>query len=140
MRKNIIQSMSLFPYIKFWRLGGKTEISSTFGGIISILIYLFIGSLYTYQIIQLTKKVVITSTSSSTTASQNDVVTANFVNSNITSSQNDSLTYPFMLAFDFDSNLSITAGFIGYTFFNSITLENCTKKHFSVLPNIDLLY
>ncbi len=49
-----LKRISLFPYFNWWRLGGRENIKSYFGGVggvVTLLILLAVGTIFVYKLV-----------------------------------------------------------------------------------------
>jgi len=52
---SVLESISMFPYIYLWRIGGKSEVNYKFGGCVSLLLIAAIGAIAVAKLIQISK-------------------------------------------------------------------------------------
>ena len=141
----MLSSLSMFPYSAFWRIDGQGFMKNSCGGIATILAILILIVLSILKLNEVFKMTTIIATSSSTMSLEPPMT-------NVSTTQNNPAFMPYMLGFGsyqdafFSSRNTISAEYVimtGISMNNrttsrtKITLENCTKDHFSVIPNID---
>ena len=78
------------------------------GVIISIILYIVIGVLFFINLADAIKLSKVASTTQYASASSEDILTLDFIASNITTTQNDPQNFPFMIAFEVDYHLKLT--------------------------------
>lgn len=100
MKEYLIQALSIFSHSQLWRVRGKRQVSNTFGGVVSLLIYALIGVLLVLKLIEVFSKATIANSTTYSTAKSIDAVNTEFISENISTYQNDSINFPFMIALE----------------------------------------
>ena len=144
-----LKVFNLFPYPHLWRIGKEPYHSDKCTIIISILIILGIGTMFVEKFISVIRQNELAFTSKTIIDSSPPLTT-------IHTYDNEGDTKPFMFAFDLyagnpsisrnDTSFTIRAyidyisgGYSGsrVTTYETVTLENCTTKHFHMFTDID---
>ena len=57
---SLLQSISLFPESRFWRVKGEAKVQDSFGGIASLLLFITVGAILTVKMVDVFKRNTVT--------------------------------------------------------------------------------
>jgi len=53
---SLLKAINFFPYNSWWRLGGKPELKSKFGGVCTLVILVLVGLIFTFKLLEVFNK------------------------------------------------------------------------------------